>query len=223
MAPPVFLVCLAHFCELHGPSCVICTSVSTEIPVDPQQASALPSCASCTLVFPDDKSQLISESSGELDGSASAGLYVSAAAPPEPCRRLVSKLAIASLLVETSLPNNPTFHGNPRDGYCIHSLFKLNDTTARGQERKYALLVVCDLESHLLARWLIISIYLAQITSLISESVMAATTSGPNQILKEPYLRRLANRPRLLTDLTNDPYFFAKLHLLHQELLNDIS
>lgn len=221
MSLPIFMVCLAHFCELHGPSCVICTSHTTQVPPDPQQASALPSCASCTLVFPEEKSQLISQ-----DSSANPdkdGLYVSAAAPPAPYRRLVSKLAIASLLVESSLYNNPTFHGNPRDGYCIHRIFKLNDTTARGQERKYALLVICDLESALLAQWLIISLYLAQITALISESVASAATGGPNQILKEPYLRRLANRPRLLTDLTNDPFLFAKLHLLHQELLNDIT
>lgn len=197
----MFICCLSHFCEIHGPTAIISTARHTT----PPAPVASPKCDSCSLSLPSDATSIASPS------YTSSGSYY-------------SPLILASLLLEHSVPGSPTFHGNPSDGYCIHLPFSLPDTTARGQERKYALMVLSDSESDLLANWLLISTYFAHITNILHACVNKVPALAPsNTIFNEPYLRRLPNRPRLLCDLTNDPLIFAKFHLWHSELLLDIA
>jgi hypothetical protein len=141
----------------------------------------------------------------------------------------LTKLVMKSLSVETSSDiTKPMFFGGTVYGYCIHKIFKIKDPNARGSERKYSLMVICDEESDLVQNWNIISLYLTEIIALVQKQVdLTVENSLKNQpessgILDERYLRRAVVKPKSLLELTGDPQIFVKFHLWAVELLTDI-
>lgn len=234
-----YLICLAHFCELHGPSTIICTQ---RLVPEKKESLLLPpnsklqTCLSCKLNLPDDAINL-----DTIDADYS---YISTQYPASPeVYSALTKLAMKTLSVETASDiTRPLFFGDTVNGYCINKIFKILDINARGGERKYSLMVVCDDERQLLLQWDTISIYLNELISYIqgqvtlavereskknsrskSNSIGNSTTASGNTFDNEIYLRRSLIKPKSLIELTSDDQLFVKLHLLAIELLKDIN
>lgn len=206
-----FNICLTHFCELHGPSIIICTQVSDTR--DHILQSSLQTCSSCKLV------------NNNILTTIDALNFISTQYPSSTQRYTsLTKLVMKSLSVETNSDlTKPMFYGDSLNGYSIHKIFKINDINARGAERKYSCMVISDTESDLLQNWSIISLNIHQ---LISNIQLKVDTTLKNQtsssILDERYLRRAVIKPKSLIELTGDDQIFIKFHLWATELLRDI-
>lgn len=221
-----YIISLAHFCELHGPSTIICTQVTD--PKYQQQhfvpsTSKLQTCASCKLMLPNDEVNIVTNDDSNV--------YISTNYPSLQKRYLsLTKLVMKSLFVETTSDiTKPMFSGDIMNGYCISIIFKVKDINARGSERKYSLLVVSDSESELLENWDIISMYFHEVILLIQLQVSVSSEGSPKKehgtyamLDNERFLRRSMIKPKSLVDLTNDINIFVKFHLWGIELLKDI-
>lgn len=238
-----YIVCLAHFCELHGPSIILCTQITTKQFVHDSLLSSnsrLATCLSCQLILPNSSVNLtttITMSSKDGKGEEQK-ISVSTHYPASSKRySALTKLVMKSLSVETTSElSKPMFYGDAINGYCINQIFKIEDVNARGGERKYSLMIVSDDEFELLNNWDIIQIYLNEIIDLIQKKVNDtnnrnkvllkntgdASVKNGNVLDNERFLRRSLNKPKSLTELTNDEEIFVKLHLLATELLKDL-
>ena len=220
---PNFMLCLSHFCELHGPQIIVCTQVTIE---DKKQeyihssSSNQGVCASCQLILPDNAANLVTNSDSKI--------FISTAYPSSQKRyAALKKLMMKSLSVETvSDIVKPMFFGDAIYGYCLNKIFKLYDINARGQERKYSLMMVCDSESDLLQNWDILTLYMSEFIDLIQQRVSQTNAklhrlSSGSMVDNERYLRRSMARPKSLIELTNDDQIFVKFHLWAVETLKD--
>ncbi|KAF3992139.1 hypothetical protein FT663_01274 [Candidozyma haemuli var. vulneris] len=216
---PNFVFSLAHFCEIHGPSIVICTQQSRS---DSSNASSskLQSCASCELILPNEAVNLASSVNEDEK-------YISTRYPSsQSVYTAYVKLVMKSLSVETSADSSkPVFFGDVVNGFCMSRVFKIQDVNSRGGERKYALVMGCDEESHLLRNWDVVSTYMSEIISSIQRQVekhLAHEAEQSNNVDNERYLRRSKIRPKSLVELTNDAQIFVRFHLWAIELLRDV-
>lgn len=239
---PNYIIGLAHFCEVHGPSTILCTQSTTA--ADEIASLLLPlttklhTCASCKLILPHSAVNLnttIADRSGTFTTT-----YISAQYPSYQQRyTALTKLVMKALSTEsTSDITKPIFFGDVVNGYCISRIFKISDVNARGGERKYSLMTVCDDEKSLLLGWETISLYLGELISMIQSQVEAVllrkiekgrplgathSAQGGSMFDNERYLRRSLTRPKSLIELTNDDQLFVKLHLWAIEVLRDIT
>lgn len=219
-----YIICLSHFCELHGPSSVICTQISG----DPKHTkglllhsnSKLQTCSSCKLELPKDRRNLLTKSSSTE--------YVSTQYPVYQERyKALTKLVMKTLSVETnSSSSKPLFLGDNACGYCLSRMFKIKDVNARGGERKYSLMVISDEEVKIMKNWNVITKYLSEMIASIQVKVQRVidhkekhNTTNSN----ENYLRRLMVKPKSLIELTGDSKIFVKLHLSAIQVIKDIS
>lgn len=199
-----YMVCLAHFCELHGPSVIACTQIIDERSVKENLLlanSRLASCLSCQFILPDSTANLVTKLTKDNEKKP-ANLHKSASPIPTPTPTstptptdlilekvsisthypssqkrysALTKLVMKSPSVETmSDLSKPMFYGDAINGYCINQIFKVEDLNARGGERKYSLMVISDNESELLMRWEIVSIYFNVVIELIQKKVAKA-------------------------------------------------
>lgn len=236
---PNFLICLAHFCEIHGPSTIICTQ-RQDTPVPLQTNSKLSVCGSCALHLPNEATTLVTPAAVSSDtpdledgrnspsslASGPSPSYVSTRYPPsQKVYTSLMKLVMKCLSVETVADSQkPLFFGDGTNGFCLSKVFGIPDAHARGGERKYALLAVCDSEKHLLQRWDIASTYITEMILLIQKLVNAHLEESKSHWGdNERYLRRLKVAPRSLAELTNDNEIFVKFHLCGIEMLRDVA
>ncbi|KAI5970753.1 hypothetical protein CANMA_000172 [Candida margitis] len=220
---PNFILCLSHFCELHGPQIIVCTQVTTNDKKQDYLASNSNQgvCASCQLILPDNAASLVT--------NCDSTVFISTAYPSSQRRyAALKKLMMKSLSVETvSDITKPMFFGDAIHGYCLNKIFKIDDINARGQERKYSLMMVCDSEADLLQNWDILTLYMCEFIDLIQQRVLQYTNekmhrlSGGSVVDNEKYLRRSMTRPKSLIELTDDPRIFVKFHIWAVEALKD--
>lgn len=213
---PNYLFCLAHFCEIHGPLTILC--VQRQHGAAAPSSSKLSLCDSCALTLPDEAANLVTNTSGDT-------AYVLSRYPPlQKVYTSLMKLVMKCLSVETVADTlKPLFFGDGSNGFCLSKVFSIRDAHARGGERKYALLVVCDGETPLLQRWEICATYITEVILLVQRQVEAHLEARANTGDNERYLRRLKVMPRSLVELTNDRDIFVKIHLCGIELLKDIA
>ncbi|KAI5960741.1 uncharacterized protein KGF55_004311 [Candida pseudojiufengensis] len=218
-----YIVCLCHFCELHGPSIIICTQLTTK---DKKQNYLLQSnskttnnsCLSCQLILPENVVNLTTT----IDDKE----FISTQYPTSQKRyAALTKLVMKSLSVETNLDlTKPNFFGDNINGYCINKIFKIYDINSRGLERKYGLILIGDNEIKILQNWDIITLYFNEFINLlqfkINETNEKNYIENENQN-NEKYLRRSMIRPKSLIELTNDDQIFVKFHLWAIEVLKD--
>lgn len=229
-----YIVCLAHFCEVHGPSTIICTQNTTEGDLSHHvlpSTAKLQTCASCKLVLPNDGTNIVSRMGSSGDENDDRLVFISTHYPALQKRYTsLMKLVIKSLSVETTLDlSKPVFYGDVVNGYCINKIFKIRDANARGGERKYSIMVVCDSEKELLLNWDNVTQYVSEEIKLIQTRVELVITQAMARKLdqdqatdNERFLRRSMNKPRSLVELTDDDQIFVKFHLWAMELLQDI-
>lgn len=229
-----YIVCLAHFCELHGPSIVICTQIVERESLESyllKQNSKMQTCASCELKLPDNSVNLVT--STEDLKQVGPHCYISTAYPSSQKRYTsLTKLVMKSLSVETITDlSRPIFFGDELNGYCISKIFKIRDVKARGSERKYSLLLVSDAEGELLRNWDLADSYLSELITNVRDKVDVASSndelksSSEGTMLtfdNERFLRRSLIKPMSLVDLTNDADLFVRIHLWAVSLFLDI-
>lgn len=228
-----YVVCLAHFCEIHGPLTILCTQIQDSVPSTGVLAYSL--CESCSLSLPGGASTLTTLYKPEDKPPVGPGFHDKPVAPA-PARQFVStrypptqklytslmKLVMKCLSVEAVADSlKPLFVGDAINGYSLSKVFSLPDYHARGGERKYAFLVACDVEKKLLLVWDIVACYVAEMTSFLQATVEQAHEKAKGDG-NERFLRRQKNMAKNLVELTSDPDVFCKLHLCAAELLNDI-
>lgn len=212
-----FVICLAHFCELHGPVPIICTQ---NVPQEHVQRHLLlpsinmPGCVSCNLILPSTGVNVVTHTDDRV--------YVSTHYPADEAMYLsVMKLVMKALSVETNPDTlKPMFYGDAVNGYCLNQVFRVTDANARGGERKYALVVVLDLERDLLQNWTVLSQYLAE--QIVLWQLRIDTVKRTHSVDNERFLRRSMVKPKLLVELTSDPKVFLKYHLWAMEVLKDL-
>lgn len=216
---PNYIFSLAHFCEIHGSSIVICTQKNQQGPGN-SPSLKLQSCALCELVLPNDAVNLVSLApTGEK--------YVSTRYPQsQNVYTAYVKLVMKLLSVETSADSlKPVFFGDVANGFCMSRIFRIQDVNSRGGERKYALVMGCDEELHLLRNWDVVGTYMDVIILAIQQQVERHLTQEAeqlNNVDNERYLRRSKIRPKSLVELTNDTQIFVRFHLWAIDLLKDV-
>lgn len=137
----------------------------------------------------------------------------------------LTKLVMKCLSVEAvAEPLKPVFFGDTGTGYCLSKIFSIPDLHARGAERKYALMIVSDSERALLVNWDIALAYIAQIISLLQQTVENHNMERGKLDTADNgrYLRRAKTIPRSLVQLTGDIEVFMKLHLCGTEILTNM-
>lgn len=219
---PNFMVCLGHFCELHGPSSIMCTQLSDSKSANKltlQNSNKLQTCASCKLTLPKGALNLIT--------NTSRNIFVTTQYPAFQERYMaLTKLVMKLLSVETTSDlHKPLFVGDNLNGYGLTKIFKIKDMQARGGERKYSLMIVCDEEIKILKNWNIIVSYLTKLIDSIQskvQNVIDKKNLANTSLNNETYLRRSIARPTSLVELTGDDKLFVKLHLGAIQLIKDI-
>lgn len=218
MALPNDIFCLAHFCEIHGPTTIICCQ-KQDSPVEFSD-SMLSACDSCALQLPESATNLVTST------NESKLRYVSTRYPlSQRIYTSLKKMVMKCLSVEAVAdPLKLLFFGDGSNGFCLSKVFSIKDTNARGGERKYALLMVSDSETHIIRNWDTISTYFNEIIALIQRQVETRLEemTRSNSVDNERYLRRSKNIAKSLVQLTNDSQIFVKFHLWGIELLGDI-
>lgn len=220
---PNFILCLSHFCELHGPQIIVCTQATTEDKTQEYLHTSVSTqgvCASCQLFLPDNAASLVTNSNSKS--------FISTAYPSSQRRyAALKKLMMKSLSVETvSDITKSMFFGDAVYGYCLNKIFKVYDINARGQERKYSMMMVCDSEADLLQNWDVLTLYMSEFIDLIQQRVSQTNEkshklNGGSVVDNEKYLRRSMARPKSLLELTHDDQIFVKYHLWAVETLKD--
>lgn len=304
-----FIVSLAHFCEVHGPSMIMCTQVVN----DPMKLTNFYSpqlqesqfCQACMFQIPDTAnntadtnstatgvttnttatantvssttSNLKKSNSNTSDGksivndlrkdinSSKATLtledqisnLLNSSSPLEESKRRLLTLKTRSKrnpqihFISTQFPTNteiysslrqtivrvftaetnadlskPLMFGNSKHGYSIALIFSLVDKTARGSERKYAIIVTSNWEIDLFNNYTFILTNLDQIVRNILRSArnkqkeMELSQSDIQN--NDTYLRRSAGLPkaRSMIDILQDDQFFVKIHMWSSFMLD---
>lgn len=178
-------------------------------------------CNSCHLILPSEAVNLITK-----DDNSTTSAYISSRYPSSQQRyTALTKAVMKSLTVEASAdPKRPIFYGDDVDGYSMSRIFKVRDPSARGSERKYSFIVLCDDESQLLRYWDIVSTYINEMITNIQDRVdVKGASSVSEEIDNEKYLRRSIARPKLLVELTGDELLFVRLHMWARDMLHDLN
>ncbi|KAK9478162.1 hypothetical protein V1514DRAFT_331789 [Lipomyces japonicus] len=169
----IFVLCLAHFCEQHGPRSLICTQVvdkaanTTEVTQDSiyedgAQKSGTSTtadwCTSCQLELPSGATTVRSSTPASSSGAdtESVTTFVSRQ-DPAPAWFVNAAIAQAFATDSSSLTTGSStsanagrsrqgafMFANRQVGCVIARKFKLADTTARGHARTYAVLAISN-------------------------------------------------------------------------------
>lgn len=113
----------------------------------------------------------------------------------------------------------PLMFGNSKHGYSMALVFSLSDKTARGSERKYAIIVTSNWEIDLVKNYAFILTNLNQIVKhiLISARKVQKEIDLYSGELNntDVYLRRSAGQPKAksMVQILQDDKFFVKLHM----------
>lgn len=229
-----FIVTLAHFCEVHGPSMVMCTQMSS--PHDSPSvfySSKIPSsqlCESCRLKLPLESKSYPSPTEPSVlqtSSKATGFTYVTTQFPTSQHRYSALRHIIMRVFtIETSSDiDQPLIFGDVKVGYSMALLFKIFDRSARGSERKYALIVTSDKEADIFKNYSTILLNLTSIAKHITnKAVNMAENQSKNLNNNEIYLRRSTSVPQSknLITIMHDPTFFVRLHLLSSRLLDQL-
>lgn len=235
-----FTVTVAHFCEIHGPGMVMCTQrVPPNSEISSFYGSPIPEsqlCQSCRLKIPQKDHNQRNLTQFEITTiktkSSFSGLsFISTQFPSD--RDIYSSLRqiiMRVFTVETTVDiTKPLMFGDSKQGYTIALCFKLQDKTARGSERKYAILVTSDKESDLLHNYTFILANLLKMVDKITTKAknivsLSARLNGEEMNNNDIYLRRSTNLPKTksIVEILEDENSFTKIHLWAAFLLDKI-
>lgn len=131
-------------------------------------------------------------------------------------RQIIVKLFTAETNADST---KPVVFGNSKHGYSVALTFSLVDKTARGSERKYAIIVTSNWEIDLFSNYTFILTNLNQMVRriLITGQQIQAKAAAPIEAISNNdfYLRRSAGLPKAksMTEILQDYKLFLKLHM----------
>ncbi|XP_018330974.1 folliculin isoform X1 [Agrilus planipennis] len=209
------ILALCHFCETHGPCVILCTQRFKQ---EPNQSSQNLS-ASCDACFSINANQaLICRENGKM--------YVTTRVPlQQDLAFLLKQAAIRSLSCEeeTSKDGGSIYFGDSERGHVISHSFLLQDSLARGFQRKYSVLMLMKDKVHLLNIWPSLSEHIKELIKDLQQQ--AARINELEQEQKsQRALRQAQGSPkttsRSLSELTGQPAIFGHIHLWFSWVLN---
>lgn len=235
-----FTVTVAHFCEIHGPGMVMCTqSIPPNGETPSFYGSPIPEsqlCQSCRLRIPQKRSsnedlELYENTTIKTESTYSGSTFISTQFPSD--RDIYSSLRqiiMRVFTVETTIDiTKPLMFGDSKQGYTLAVCFKLQDKTARGSERKYAILVTSDKEVDLLHNYTFILANLMKMVDKITTkakeiAALSVPLNGEVMNNNDSYLRRSTNLPKAksMVEILDDENLFCKIHLWAAFLLDKI-
>ncbi|XP_050301591.1 folliculin [Anthonomus grandis grandis] len=203
------IVALGHFCETHGPCIILSTQRSQDGPPKQQiHNHTIPICDSCMSV--DATQVLVSK-----DENAS---YVTTRLPLQQELAFLLKQAVVRTLSceETNQEGGIMYFGDNERGHVISHCFTIQDSLARGFQRKYCILVLTRDKIHLLNCWPFITKHLKQISTDLQEKSVkinnAEQTHRPQRAVRQAQGSPISTG-RSLGQLTGEPAVFAHIHL----------
>lgn len=226
-----FIVTLGHFCEIHGPSMLACTQiVPKEEDVPKHFSPPIPQgqlCESCRLKLPRSQDTTKPDPSTIQTLPKDAGsTYITTQFPTSQQRySALRQIIMRVFTIENSSDvNQPLIFGDAKVGYSMALPFKITDTTARGAERRYSLIVTSDKEDEIFANYSLILINMAKCVEFITRRSLEVKEKTKNEDNHDSYLRRSSRHPKTksLVDLLDDERFFIKLHLFASTLFEEL-
>ncbi|CCC66779.1 hypothetical protein NCAS_0A02210 [Naumovozyma castellii] len=228
------LISLAHFCDKHGPQVILVTQTSDkgtlgdelllpDYPIDSY-------CESCLLHFPDNETTIRSMRSILHERPYITTQY--SAVRYQLLNAIIRRSFSEETMVYDSLPN--VFHDNV-SGVNLVMGFKLYDENARGNERRYCLILTIDDKDEMSStkilsnNWNFITGGFLKMINYIKDShakeLERKTTSDTDKNGFTPfmgnYLRGNKSKiARNLIELTNDKNIFIKIHKWNTYLLD---
>lgn len=232
------LICLAHFCDKHGPRVLMVTQCATDN--DQCQELLLPDyptdsyCESCLIHFPE------SSEVRSMRSTIGSTYYVSTQYSS------IRYQLLTSITKRTFSEETMTYDGTPLVFYddmrgCNFVIgFKLQDVNARGSERRYCLILTIDSRdnqramSQLSQNWEFIVSGFAKIIEytrqkraeeISKRQRQEFSTHGNNLTpMVGNYLRGSNLKiPKNLTELTSDSRFFLRLHKWNAFMLDRLN
>ena len=230
-------VALCHFCEIHGPTVVFCTSIyPLDTPVTSNPDLSKDPCDGCSFQSRGSEGFVcIDEQSGHK--------YISCSTVPESDRVNVQQACVRSLSCEVCPDGREgiIYFGDDDRGHVMSYCFVLRDSQARGFQRTYSIILIADEKVVLIQNWKnIVSSLELMIEKLKRESnaVFDKEVTSSVDVSKERRSIRLesaiqvagrgrsamntqrsASKARSLSDLTGSDAIFVALHLDFVSLL----
>ncbi|XP_066159100.1 folliculin isoform X1 [Euwallacea fornicatus] len=209
------ILAVGHFCESHGPCVILCTQRCQQ---EPQQFSHCLTVAVCEACQSLDLKQAIVSKDDK-------GCFVTTRTPlPQDLAFLLKQAVIRSLSCEeTGKDGGTLYFGDNERGHVISHIFTLQDSLARGFQRKYCIIMLMRDKIHLLNSWSFVTKHIKQISAELQEK--AANVNNLEQMQKSQRAVRQAQASpvctgRSLGQLTGEPAIFAHIHLWFTWLLS---
>ncbi|KAL1517377.1 hypothetical protein ABEB36_001147 [Hypothenemus hampei] len=209
------ILALGHFCETHGPCVILCTQRCSEEPkqVAPTISSLI--CEACQSL--DVKQALVSRDE--------KCCYVTIRTPLQPNLAFLLKQAVVRSLSceETSNESGLLYFGDNERGHVLSHTFNVQDSLARGFQRKYCILMLMQDKIHLLNCWPFLTKHIRKVSAEVQDK--AVKVNNVEQQHKSQRAVRQAQTSlgcpgRSLSQLTGEPAIFAHFHLWFVWLLN---
>ncbi|ODV98272.1 hypothetical protein PACTADRAFT_48062 [Pachysolen tannophilus NRRL Y-2460] len=183
-------------------------------------------CLSCQLILPTSSP---SNAIRTIDEESHL-IFISTQYPSSQSRyRALRQIVMKALSVETTHDGlNPIMFGDSTAGYSITMVFKIKDSTARGSERKYALIITAEDESELVHSWSLVVENLREFIKLIKDRITElelSKTMNNTELMdnNERFYRRSLPKSKNLTELLEDKKLFIKIHLWASNLLCNLN
>jgi hypothetical protein len=236
------MLCLGHFCEVHGPTSIMCTQALTsscaraEIDamsnVSGASSSSSPSrhvsttCQSCEFLIP--KSAAMGTSPSCIkSGIANDLVAVSSHYPAAQSRyTALRQICLRMLSSEhTFSDSTPMMFSDNTIGTAIVVVFAVSDEVSRGHVRRYGIACVCENETALVRAWHNVAPQLVQIAKSIQRrathqsSKQVASFTGPERYLR---MRDVQQPSRSLASILNDDHIFIEIHMRFSKILSGL-
>jgi folliculin len=221
------MVCLGHFCEMHGPTAVLTTQMLPnqnalkEIPsLEAQQQQT---CQACRLVLPTSPTSQRMPACMKTSGSRGVS-YVSSRYPASQARFMAVRQACLRALSAEHVFNDqtPMMFSDSKIGTAAVLVFNVDDGSSRGQVRKYALICLGENETQLAHAWGSLVPQMADLAKTIKMRALAASdkenakSTGNERFLR---IRDVKQPARSLATILKDERIFVEVHARFAKML----
>ncbi|CAG9770641.1 unnamed protein product [Ceutorhynchus assimilis] len=209
------ILALGHFCETHGPCIILCTQRCKEEPQQFPHILTVPVCEACYSL--DLKQAMVSKDNTTC--------YVTTRTPlQQDLALLLKQAAVRSLSCEeTSSDGGTIYFGDNERGHVISHVFTIQDSLARGFQRKYCILMLMRDKIHLLNCWSFLTKHIREISKDLQDKSVKINNIEQTHISQRA-VRQAQVSPvctgRSLGQLTGEPAVFAHIHLWFTWLLS---
>ncbi|XP_076272409.1 folliculin [Rhynchophorus ferrugineus] len=209
------ILAIGHFCETHGPCIILCTQRCKEEPQQFPHNLIVPVCEACQSL--DLEQAVVSKDENVC--------YVTTRTPLQQDLAFLLRQAVVRSLSceETSRDSGTLYFGDNERGHVISHAFTVQDSLARGFQRKYCILMLMRDRIHLLNCWPFLTKHIANIAKDLQDK--SAIVNNNEQMHKsQRALRQAQSSPictgRSLSHLTGEAAIFAHIHLWFVWLLS---